>query len=114
MNFSKLNFEHFIPDIDIFLLDDMNKHTQEMHENITLLNGILAKVNQAVIECLTQNYNKPNDLREKELAETKDEGRKVKKHNIRMFGIIFILAVIVFVVFVTNTCCFSLGGCYEI
>lgn len=106
MDYSKLNFSNFTPQIDTSFLDDMNKYTQEMLDSITPLNEILAEEikpllegNQKVVDGLAENYNKLNDLyslKEKELAETKVEAEKAKQYNTKMLVIALISAGIAF------------------
>lgn len=102
MDLNKINFPDLTPHINTSLIDEMNKHTQEMLDNITPFNEVLAdelkpilECNQKVIDGLAENYNKLNELyllKEKELAESKDEAEKAKKYNTKMLVIAYVSA----------------------
>ena len=86
-----MKFNDLMPKIDTSFIDEINKQNQEMLNNITPFNEVLANEikpiiegNQNVIEGLNNNYTKLNDLymlKEKELEDSKQEVAKAKKYN---------------------------------
>ena len=102
MDFSGFNLSDLTPRIDTSFIDEMNRQNQEILNNITPLNEILAEEikpileeNQKVVEGLNDNYSKLNDLyllKEKELEESKQEAEKAKKYNMKMLIIALVSA----------------------
>lgn len=100
------NLPDLTPRIDTSFIDEMNRRNQEMIDNITPLNEILAEEikpilegNQKVVDGLTENYNKLSELyslKEKELAESKAKADKARKYNTVMLIIALVSAGIAF------------------
>ena len=102
MDFNGLRFTDLTPKFDTSFIDEMNRRNQEMLDNITPLDEILAEQikplldgNQKVIEGLNNNYTELNrlySLKEKELEESKQEAAKAKKYNTIMLVIALVSA----------------------
>lgn len=102
MDFSGFNLPDLTSRIDTSFIAEMNRQNQEILNNITPLNEILAEAikpilegNQKVVEGLNDNYSKLNDLyllKEKELEESKQEAEKAKKYNTKMLIIALVSA----------------------
>lgn len=102
MDFSGITLSDLTPRIDTSFIEEMNRRNQEILDNITPLNEVLAEEikpilegNQKVVEGLNDNYSKLNDLyllKEKELEESKQEAEKSKKYNINMLVIALVSA----------------------
>lgn len=102
MDFSGFNLPDLTSRIDTSFIAEMNRQNQEILNNITPLNEILAEEkkpilegNQKVVEGLNDNYSKLNDLyllKEKELEESKQEAEKAKKYNTKMLIIALVSA----------------------
>ena len=102
MDFSGFNLPDLTSRIDTSFIAEMNRQNQEILNNITPLNEILAEEikpilegNQKVVEGLNDNYSKLNDLyllKEKELEESKQEAEKAKQYNTKMLIIALVSA----------------------
>lgn len=102
MNFNDFSTPDLTPPINTAYIDEMNKRNEEMLNNITPFNKVLANEikpiiegNQKVIDGLNNNYTKLNDLyilKEKELEDSKQEATKAKKYNTIMLIITLVSA----------------------
>ena len=94
MDLNGFDFSKFTPRINTSFVDDMNRRNQEIIDSIIPLNEVIAgelkpllEGNQKVVDGLADNYEKLTalyELKEKELAESKDEANKAKKYNTTM------------------------------
>ena len=115
-----LDFTNFTPRINTSFLDDMNRRNQEMFDNITPLDEILAEQikpvlegNQKVVNGLSENYKKLDELyrlKEKELEDSKAETKKSKSYNTTMLVIALASAGIALASLVATILVALLGG----
>lgn len=101
---SKLNFDLPHYGIPQSVFDEMDKRNQEIADSITPFDEILAEQikpiideNEAVIEKLTNNYDKLNELyqlKQKELEESKETEKQMQKYNHKMMIIAIISAIV--------------------
>lgn len=102
MDLSKFDIPDITPHIDTSFIAKSNMHMEEILDSITPLNEVLAEEikpilegNQKVVDGLSENYNKLNELyllKEKELTESKAEAEKAKKYNTIMLVIALVSA----------------------
>lgn len=88
------------------VFEALEQRQREITDNITPLGDVLAEAirpvledNQKVIDGLSQNYSKLNDLyllKERELADSREETAKLKKYNKKMLIITVVSAGIAF------------------
>lgn len=96
------NIQNVVPQVPSFI-KEMNERNREMLNRIKPIDEVLEKElepivssNQLVIESLTDNYNKLDDLyklKEKELEDAKNDNKKLKTYNAWML-IITILSML--------------------
>jgi len=90
------NIQNVVPQVPSFI-KEMNERNREMLNRIKPIDEVLEKElepivssNQLVIEALTDNYNKLDDLyrlKEKELEDAKNDNKKLKTYNAWMLVI---------------------------
>ena len=120
--FKNIDISKLMPSyqINTSFVDDMNKRNQELLDSITPLDEILAEQikpildgNQKVVDGLSENYNKLNELyklKENELEASQAEAQKAKSYNTKMLVIALISGVIALASLVTTIIIAALGG----
>lgn len=121
-NFKNIDTSKLIPlyDINRSIVDDMNNLNQGLFDSITPLDEILAeqikpilKGNQKVVDGLSENYNKLNELyrlKENELIASQAEAQKLKSYNTKMLVIALISGGIALASLVATIIVAALGG----
>lgn len=101
-DFKNIDTSKLMPlyDINRSVVDDMNNLNQELFDSITPIDKILAEQikpilygNQKLVDVLSENYNKLNELyrlKENELIASQAEAQKVKSYNTKMLVIALI------------------------
>ena len=121
-NFKNIDISRLMPSyqINTSFVEDMNKRNQELMDSITPLDEILAEQikpildgNQKVVDGLSENYNKLDELyklKENELEASQAEAQKAKSYNTKMLVIALISGVIALASLVTTIIIAALGG----
>jgi len=120
--FKNIDILKLIPSnqIDTSFVDDMNKRNQELLDSITPLDEILAEQikpildwNQKVVDGLSENYKKLDELfklKENELEASQAEAKKAKSYNTKMLVIALISCGIALMSLVATIIVAVLGG----
>jgi len=121
-NLKNIDISKLMPSyqINTSFVDDMNKRNQELMDSITPLDEILAEQikpilygNQKVVDGLSENYNKLNELyklKENELESSQAEAQKAKNYNTKMLVIALISGGIALASLVATIIVAALGG----
>jgi len=116
----EFDFSKMTPKFNTSFIDDMNRESHKLLDSITPLDEILSEQikpvlegNQRVVDGLSENYKRLDELyrlKEKELEESKGEAKKARSYNTKMLVIALVSAGIALASLVATILITLLGG----